>query len=134
MSTAPSSIELAFPHQTLTKIEGIPDAASIGTLKKQVCANAHAIPALQGGGISGHLGAVMDDHTKHFPASVHQSIRPTRVRDLPQNANFLLLSPTATLTATVTTTASMNTAQCWLLSPLTAAIAPLALPQLVRVC
>ena len=33
-------------------------------------------------------GNCADCHSKHFPASVHQSIRPTRVRDLPQNANF----------------------------------------------
>lgn len=50
---------LTFPHPTLTKIHGKPTNTTIKLLRKEVYANARAIPSTHGGGAHGHLGLIM---------------------------------------------------------------------------
>ena len=57
-----TSITLPFLHPKLTPIQGKPTNASIKILKKEVYANARAIPSQRGGGKHGHLGLVMENH------------------------------------------------------------------------
>ena len=40
-----------FPHETLTKIQGEPDYASLTIIKKEMQANAQAVPTTLGGGM-----------------------------------------------------------------------------------
>ena len=56
-----TSVTLPFPHPKLTPIQGKPTNASIKILKKEVYANARAIPSQRGGGKHGHLGLVMEN-------------------------------------------------------------------------
>jgi len=60
-STSTSSPALTFTHKELTKIPGKPTNTTLKKLKKEVYANARAIPSTRGGGNHGHLGIVMDD-------------------------------------------------------------------------
>ena len=59
--TTPSTdlTDLTFEHPELTKITGKPDTTSVNLLRREVFANARAVPALQGGGAHRHLGSVM---------------------------------------------------------------------------
>ena len=50
---------LSFPHRALTRIEGKPTAITVTNLRKEIYANAQAIPSL-GSGEHGFLGLVMD--------------------------------------------------------------------------
>ena len=59
MSSTTTSPTLTFPHAELTKIIGEPTNTSIKLLKKEIYANASAIPSTRGGGGHGHLGLVM---------------------------------------------------------------------------
>jgi hypothetical protein len=55
-----SSKSYPFPHPTLTKIDGKPNAASIKLLtKKEVYANAKSVHSVHGGELDGHLGLTM---------------------------------------------------------------------------
>ena len=47
--TTPST-DLTFEHPELTKITGKPNTTSVNLLRREVYANARAVPALQGGG------------------------------------------------------------------------------------
>ena len=49
-----------FPHPTLTRIQGEPDADSVEQLKSEVYANVQCVSSPFGGGNHGHLGAVTD--------------------------------------------------------------------------
>jgi hypothetical protein len=49
----------SYPHATLTKIEGTPDAASIEKLQKEVYTNLISIPSIIGGANNGYLGLAM---------------------------------------------------------------------------
>lgn len=55
MTTSPN---LTFPHATLTAITGEPTAASLALLRKELYANAAAIPSTNGGP-HGHLAIIM---------------------------------------------------------------------------
>ena len=59
MSSTTTSPTLTFPHAELTKIAGEPTNTAIKLLKKEIYANARAIPSTRGGGGHGHLGLVM---------------------------------------------------------------------------
>ena len=50
-----------FPHPTLTRIQGEPDADSVEQLKSEVYANVQCVSSPFGGGNHGHLGAVTVD-------------------------------------------------------------------------
>jgi hypothetical protein len=50
---------LTFPHPILTVITGTPTNSSLQLLKKQLFANARAIPSTRGGGANGHLALIM---------------------------------------------------------------------------
>ena len=51
-----------FIHQTLTKIQGEPDYATLKILKKELKANASRVTSDLGGGGHGHLGLVLTAH------------------------------------------------------------------------
>jgi hypothetical protein len=51
--------KISYPHDKLTKINGIPDAASIQLLIKQVYANTRSVPSVFGGAANGYLGIAM---------------------------------------------------------------------------
>jgi hypothetical protein len=78
-----SSKSYPFPHPTLTKIDGKPNAASIKLLTKEVYANAKSVHSVHGGELNGHLGLAMlvaayvlraginfvePPHPAHFPS------------------------------------------------------------------
>jgi hypothetical protein len=48
-----------FPHPTLTKIDGKPNAVLIKLLTKKVYVNAKSVHSVHGGGLNGHLGLAM---------------------------------------------------------------------------
>ena len=50
-----------FPHETLTKIQGQPDYATLTLLKKELQANAQSVPTTLGGGAHGYLGLVLSN-------------------------------------------------------------------------
>jgi hypothetical protein len=54
-----STTDLTFPKPTLTVITAEPTHADLTRLKKEIFANALAVPSLLGGGGHGHLGLVM---------------------------------------------------------------------------
>ena len=57
-----TSITLPFLHPKLTPIQEKPTNTSIKILKKEVYANARAIPSQRGEGKHGHLGLVIENH------------------------------------------------------------------------
>ena len=60
MTTTPASTStLSYPHPTLTPLRGKPTNTSLKLLRKEVYANARAIPSTRGGGNHGHLGHIM---------------------------------------------------------------------------
>lgn len=54
-----TSSTLVFPKSTLTPITGKPTNATVKILKREVYANAKAIPSRRGGGANGHLGMIL---------------------------------------------------------------------------
>ena len=54
---------MIFPHPILTVITGKPTNSTIKLLRKEIYANARAIPSIQGGGRHGHLGMIMHELT-----------------------------------------------------------------------
>ena len=61
--TSTTTPSLTFTHTELTKIVGKPTNTTLKLLKKELYANARAIPSTRGGGAHGHLGLVMEDAT-----------------------------------------------------------------------
>lgn len=68
---------LAFPTPVLTPVIGVPNLQSIRTLRRELYANARAIPTTLGGGANGHLALIMPDADYlaragvAFPAPAH---------------------------------------------------------------
>jgi hypothetical protein len=50
---------VTYPHPTLTPVIGKPNPTTLQRLKKELVANAMAIPSTRGGGLHGHLNLVM---------------------------------------------------------------------------
>ena len=72
-----TSVTLSFPHPKLTPIQGKPTNTSIKILKKEVYANARAIPSQRRGEKHGYLGLAME-----IPA---YTAITTKVWDLPEH-------------------------------------------------
>ena len=56
-----SSSKFAFPHETLTPIDGKPTNTTLQLLQRQLFTNARSVPSTRGGGLHGHLAMVMND-------------------------------------------------------------------------
>lgn len=74
---------LLFAHEALTKIDGRPTAFGLRQLKRELYANAMAIPTDLGGGAHGYLGAIMTaadyanvPNTVAFVTPVHPGTHP----------------------------------------------------------
>ena len=59
MTTTKKTSSFAFPHPTLTSIEGKPTAKTIASLLRQVYDNAASVESTRGGGSNGHLAVIM---------------------------------------------------------------------------
>jgi len=78
-----STDDIVFPHPMLTKIVRDPSCSSLQLLKKQLFANARAIPTNIGGGHYGHLALLMMPadyillpNAAAFPAPAHPGPLP----------------------------------------------------------
>ena len=87
--------DIVFPHPTLTPITGDPTRTSLQLLKKQLFANARAVPTNLGGGRYGHLALLMTPaeytalpNTAPFPAPPHPG--PLPLHDQAQLTQFQL--------------------------------------------
>ena len=74
---ASSNTPLSFPTPVLTPIVGVPNLQSLRTLRRELYANARAIPTTLGGGANGHLALIMPNAAyltragMAFPAPAH---------------------------------------------------------------
>ena len=59
MTAIPAATSFAFPHATLTKIQGRPTEQTVKLLQRELYANARAVPSTRGGGTNGYLGLLM---------------------------------------------------------------------------
>jgi hypothetical protein len=74
-----------FPHPTLTPIQGKPTPHDIQRLRRELVANAMAIPSTRGGGEHGHLILILQDD-EYYNITNHAFRQPEHPGQPPEHA------------------------------------------------